>query len=62
VIRRVGAASNELRDRAVASLVADLADGLALTARVAAERIRNAAFLGGTRHDYAAELAVRFAR
>ena len=62
LIRRVGVASNELRDRAIASLVAELTDGLALTARVAAERIRNADFVGVSRRDYAAEIAIRFAR
>lgn len=60
LIRRVGAASNELRDRIVATVVAHRADGLALTARLAGERIRNADFAGGSRRDYAAEVAVRY--
>lgn len=62
VIRRIGPASNELRDRAVATLVLDRSARVALTARVAGERIRNAAFTGRTRRDYAADVALRFAR
>jgi hypothetical protein len=60
-IRRVGDAENELRDRLVAGVVAPWRERVELTARVAGERIRNADFAGGTRRDYAAEVALRYA-
>ena len=62
VIRRVGAAANELRDRLIATMVLHRNDRVALTARVAGERIRNAGFAGTTRRDYAADVSVRFER
>ena len=62
VIRRVGDASNELRDRIVGAVVAPWRDRLDVTVRVAGERIRNADFGGGTRRSYAAEVALRYAR
>jgi hypothetical protein len=62
VVRRVGAASNELRERVIATLVSNRSERVALTARVAAERIRNAGFTGRSRRDYAAEVAFRYAR
>jgi hypothetical protein len=62
LIRRVGDASNELRDRIIAALVAVRSERTAVTVRLAAERIRNADFGGGTRRDYAAEVALRYAR
>lgn len=61
-IRRIGPASNELRDRGVATLVMDRGAWVSLTARVAGERIRNDAFTGRTRRAYAADVALRFAR
>jgi hypothetical protein len=60
-IRRVGDASNEQRDRIVASVAAPLRPRVEMTARLAGERIRNADFGGGTRRDYAAEVALRYA-
>jgi hypothetical protein len=60
-IRRVGDASNELRDRLVATVIAPRRDRVELMVRVAGERIRNANFAGGTRRDYAAEVALRYA-
>ena len=60
LIRRVGPASNELRERVVAAVVMHRRHRLALTSRVAVERIRNAAFTGASRHDHAADLSVRF--
>lgn len=62
VIRRVGDASNELRDRAIASVRMFLAPDFTATARLAGERVRNADFAGGTRRDYAIELALRLTR
>jgi hypothetical protein len=62
VIHRVGPASNELRDQLAASMTATLAPTLVITARLAGERVRNADFTGRTRHDYAAAVALRFAR
>jgi hypothetical protein len=62
VIRRVGAASNELRDRAIGTLVAPWRNSVDVTLRIAGERIRNADFAGGTRRSYAAEVALRYAR
>jgi hypothetical protein len=62
MIRRVGAASNEVRDRAVVTFLTELGSGVAVTARAGGEHIRNADFTGGARRQYAAEMAVRFAR
>ena len=62
VIRRIGEASNEQRDRGVFSLIADVASGTSLVARVGGERIANFDFTGGRRRDYAADVALRFAR
>lgn len=62
VIRRTGDASNEQRDAVTVVAMRDLGRRLRLTARVAAERIRNADFAGGSRRDYAAALGVLFAR
>ena len=61
-IRRVGDASNELRDGAVLTVEHELGSGLALSGRAAGERIRNADFTGGTRRDYAAAVSLRFTR
>ena len=62
VIRRIGDASNEERDRVVVSLAAEVASGTSLVARVGGERTANFAFTGGRRRDYAADVALRFAR
>lgn len=62
VIRRVGAASNEQRDRGIVSLVAHVAPGLSLVARAGGERIANFDFTGRRRRDYAADLALQLAR
>ena len=62
VIRRIGDASNEQRDRAIVSLVADVASGASLVARFGGERIANFDFTGRRRRDYAADVALRFAR
>ncbi len=62
VIRRIGDASNEERDRAIVSLVAELATGARLVARFGGERIANFEFGGRRRRDYAADVAIRFAR
>jgi hypothetical protein len=62
VIRRVGPATNELRDRVVASAISELRPGWMLTWRVGAERVRNADFVGAVRRDYAADVALRFVR
>jgi hypothetical protein len=62
VIRRVGDASNELRDGGALTVESDLGGGLALIARAAGERIRNADFTGGTRRDYVAGVALRYTR
>lgn len=61
-IRRLGPATNELRDRVVVSAVAELGPGWALTGRVGAERVRNADFSAGTRHDYVVDVALRLIR
>ncbi len=61
VIRRVGDAANELRDRAVATFASDLGGRLGLRARVAGERVRNLDFTGRSRREYAAEIALRYA-
>jgi hypothetical protein len=61
-MRRVGPASNELRDRVVASVVSELRPRWVLAARAAAERVRNADFAGGRRRDYAADVTLRFVR
>jgi hypothetical protein len=61
-IRRVGPAANELRDRVVASAISELWPGWVLTWRVGAERVRNADFAGEVRHDYVADVALRFVR
>lgn len=56
----LGAASrtpNELRELLFATLIAQ-ADGIALTVRGGAQRIRNADFQGGRRRDYVAEIAL----
>lgn len=62
VIRRIGGASNEQRDRAIVSMVADVASGASLVARFGGERIANFDFTGRRRRDYAADVALRFAR
>ena len=59
-LRRVGPASNEQRDRIVAAATSELRPGWWLTGRIAGERVRNADFAGGVRHDYAAEVALRY--
>jgi hypothetical protein len=61
-IRRVGPATNELRDRIVASAISELRPGWVLTWRVGAERVRNAGFAPGARRDYVADVALRFVR
>jgi hypothetical protein len=61
-VRRVGPASNELRDRVIASVLSELRPGWVLAARAAAERVRNADFAGGRRRDYAADVTLRFVR
>jgi hypothetical protein len=58
----VGPASNELRDRIVAVAMSELRPGWTLAWRVAGERVRNADFAGGTRRDYAAEVALSYTR
>jgi hypothetical protein len=62
VIRRLGAASNELRDGVVLILEHDVRPALALLVRAAGERTRNADFTGVTRHDYAAAVTLRLSR
>jgi hypothetical protein len=62
VVRRVGDASNELRDGATLAVEHELGGGLALFARAAGERIRNADFIGVTRRDYAAAVSLRLTR
>jgi hypothetical protein len=62
VIRRVGPATNELRDRVVASAISELRPGWMLTWRVGAERVRNADFTTAVRRDYAADVTLRFVR
>ncbi len=62
LIRRVGDASNEQRDRAIAMLRLTRGTEWAGIARVAVERVRNADFTGGRRRDFAVELALRLAR
>ena len=62
MIRRIGDASNEQRDRAIVSMVADVASGASLVARFGGERIANFDFTGRRRRDYAADVALRFAR
>ena len=59
---RVGTVTNELRDRAVASLEWPYAGGLTLLARAGAERIRNADFGAGRRHSYRLDVALRLDR
>jgi hypothetical protein len=61
-IHRLGPPTNELRDRIVASAISELRGGWVLTGRVGAERVRNADFTGGVRHDYVADVALRFVR
>jgi hypothetical protein len=61
LIRRLGPASNELRDRVRATMLADLREGLTLEVRAGGERIRNDAFTGRTRRQYAAELGLQLA-
>jgi hypothetical protein len=61
-LHRVGAVTNELRDRLVASLEWPYAGGLTLLARGGAERIRNADFGAGRRHSYRLDLALRLDR
>jgi hypothetical protein len=62
VIRRVGAASNEVRDGVALILEHDVRPALALLVRAAGERIRNAGFTGVTRRDYAASVTLRLTR
>ena len=54
--------TDELRDRLVGKLTVLGADDIALTMRAGVERIRNAFFTGGGRHDYVAEIAVRLSQ
>lgn len=61
-LHRLGTVTNELRDRAVASLEWPYAGGLTLIARAGAERIRNADFGAGRRHSYRLDVALRLDR
>jgi hypothetical protein len=61
-LHRVGAVTNELRDRLVASTDWPVAGGLTLLARAGAERIRNADFGPGRRHSYRVDVALRLDR
>jgi hypothetical protein len=59
VVRKVSSASNELRDRLLASLELRTDEGLALVIRGGAERIRNANFVGDRRKSYVVDVALR---
>lgn len=61
-IRRLGPATNELRDRIVVSAITELRPGWMLTWRGGAERVRNADFAGGVRRDYVVDVALRLVR
>jgi hypothetical protein len=61
-LHRVGAVTNELRDRLVASVEYPQPGGLTLVARAGAERIRNADFTAARRHSYRLDVAMRLDR
>lgn len=61
-LHRVGSVTNELRDRAVASVDWPYAGGVTLLARAGVERIRNADFGEGRRHSYRLDVALRLDR
>ena len=58
-VYKVSSTRDELRDLIIGSLILQDKDAIAVTVRAGAERIRNADFLGGRRHDYVAQLALR---
>lgn len=59
VVQKTSRTANELRERALGTLILQTDDGIALTMRAGMERTRNAKFLGGRRLDYVAEIALR---
>jgi hypothetical protein len=61
-LHRSGTATNELRDRLVASVEYPQPGGLTVLARAGAERIRNADFTSGRRHSYRLDIALRLDR
>ena len=61
-LHRLGAVTNELRDRVVASVEYPQPGGLTVVARAGAERIRNADFTAGRRHSYRLDIALRLDR
>ncbi len=58
-VQKVSSTPDERRDRLLGSVVVQRAGGIAVVARGGLEQTRNAAFQGGRRRDYVAELAVR---
>ncbi|MEP6999391.1 MAG: capsule assembly Wzi family protein [bacterium] len=60
VVQKIATRPDELRDLVFATLILQPSEGVALTMRGGAERIRNADFLGGRRRDIIGEIAMRF--
>jgi hypothetical protein len=61
-LRRVTAASNELRDRLVVAASTRPRDDMLLAVRLGALRTRNHAFTGATRRDGLAEVSLLVTR
>ncbi|MEO8620468.1 MAG: capsule assembly Wzi family protein, partial [bacterium] len=59
VVQKIAKYPDELRELLFATLILQPTEGVALTMRGGAERIRNADFLGGRRRDVIGEIAMR---